>query len=499
MGERQHPRDIKGILPVVFDFAQLVRDLVALPRETESVEFKHNNWKPEEIGEYVSALANSACVAGQSGGFLVWGVENTTHAIVGSDFDPYALRVGNEPLENWLNNGLSPRIAIRFREGMVDGKRLVVLEVPSALHTPVAFRGNRFIRVGSQKRQLKDHPERERVLWKCLENTSFETAAASEPFDAEQALRTLDTDSYFELTGQPVPEQRSGIVDRFTREGILTARGGRFEITNLGAVLFARRLDDFWGIARKAVRLIVYGGTNRVDQVREIALPPVGYASGFQNLIATINAQVPHNEVVKEALRREVSMYPLIAIRELVANALIHQDFSMTGTGPIVEIFADRMEVTNPGYPLIDPQRFMDAPPVSRNEALAALCRRANICEERGSGVDKVIAAIEVFQLPPPRFFANESHTQVSLYAPANLTSMTREDRVRACYQHAVLLWLSGKQMNNESLRRRFGLAAGSQNYATRIIADALEAKAIKPYAPKSQSRKHARYIPSWA
>ena len=83
-----------------------------------------------------------------------------------------------------------------------------------------------------------------------------------------------------------------------------------------------------------------------------------------------------------------------------MANALIHQDFSLTGTGPTVEIFADRIEVTNPGTPLIDTLRFIDEPPQSRNETLAATMRRLNICEERGSGIDKVISQVELYQLP---------------------------------------------------------------------------------------------------
>ena len=90
------------------------------------------------------------------------------------------------------------------------------------------------------------------------------------------------------------------------------------------------------------------------------------------------------------------------AVRELVANALIHQDFSVTGAGPMVEIFDGRIEITNPGEPLVDTRRFLDNPPASRNEALTSLMRRFDICEERGSGIDKVVAEVERHQLPAP-------------------------------------------------------------------------------------------------
>ncbi len=89
--------------------------------------------------------------------------------------------------------------------------------------------------------------------------------------------------------------------------------------------------------------------------------------------------------------------YPELAIRELVANALIHQDFFISGAGPMVEIFENRIEITNPGSPLVSTARFIDTPPRSRNETLASMMRRFGICEERGSGIDKVITQVELY------------------------------------------------------------------------------------------------------
>ena len=84
----------------------------------------------------------------------------------------------------------------------------------------------------------------------------------------------------------------------------------------------------------------------------------------------------PADEIIEQALRKTTPMYPELAIRELVANALIHQDFFSTGTGPMVELFEDRVEITNPGMPLVSTERFLDTPPKSRNEALTSLMRR---------------------------------------------------------------------------------------------------------------------------
>lgn len=219
---------------------------------------------------------------------------------------------------------------------------------------------------------------------------------------------------------------------------------------------------------------------------------------GFKGAIAYINDQLPRNEQIGQALRHEVRMYPEIAVRELVANALIHQDFDVTGTGPMVEIFTDRMEISNPGLPLIDTLRFIDEPPRSRNESLASLMRRMTICEERGSGIDKVIFHVELFQLPAPDFRATGSSTVAVLYGPRQMGQMDQQERVRACYQHACLQYVSGKRLSNASLRKRLGIKDSNYPAASRIIRDAIGAKLVKRYSQES-SRKDATYVPFWA
>jgi predicted HTH transcriptional regulator len=271
-----------------------------------------------------------------------------------------------------------------------------------------------------------------------------------------------------------------------------------FNITNLGAILFAKQLSQFEGLARKAFRVVKYEGSNRVKTVRE-KMGSKGYAAGFKGLVAFIADQLPVNEVIEQALRREVHMYPEEAIRELVPNAMIHQDFSIGGTGPMVEIFDDRLEISNPGLPLIDTLRFIDHSPRSRNEILADLMRRLHICEERGSGIDKVIFQVEVFQLPPPDFRTDTTHTRVVLFAHQEFSDMDKRDRVRACYQHCCLLHVSNRVMSNTTLRERFKIPEEDYPAASRIIRDTVREGLIKPEDPTSKSRKHARYVPFWA
>ena len=481
------------------NIAQLLTSLLTLPKETEWVEFKRNNDNPEEIGEYLSALANSAALHGKEGGYLVWGVRDVTHEVLGTSVNPRLRKIGNEELENWLAHNLSPRVDFRFHEFDYLGKRLVLVRVQPALGSPVAFKGTEWIRVGSIKKKLKEHPGKEKELWLVLARLTFEKGVAANEVTGDDVLTHLDYPKYFELLNQSLPTNRSGILERMCVDRLIITQGSDlFDITNLGAILFAKQLSEFDVLARKAFRVIRYEGTNRVETEHE-KLGVKGYAAGFEGLVAYVNDHVPRNEVLGQALRREVRMYPERAIRELVANAMIHQDFSISGTGPMVEIFEDRMEISNPGLPLIDPLRFIDHAPRSRNEILADLMRRLGICEERGSGFDKVVFETEVFQLPAPDIWVDSTHTRVILFGHQKLSDMDRKDKIRACYQHCVLLFVSNKRMTNSTLRERFKIPEGDYPIASRIIRDTIDAKLVKPEDPDSKSKKHARYVPFWA
>lgn len=273
---------------------------------------------------------------------------------------------------------------------------------------------------------------------------------------------------------------------------------GKYEITALGGILFARNLADFQTLERKAIRVIIYKGNNKVETSRERMIEK-GYACGFATLMQFINDQLPSNELIGQAFRSEQKMYPELAVRELVVNALLHQDLHTVGNGPLVEIFLDRIEITNPGVPLIDTLRFLDEPPQSRNEAMASLMRRLNMCEERGSGIDKVVFHVELFQLPAPEFLVTENHTRAVLFAYKPLNEMSKDDKIRACYQHACLCYVSSKEMTNSSLRARFGIEDKNSAIASRIISDTVDSKLIRLHDPTSNSKKHARYVPYWA
>lgn len=476
----------------------LIDELRALPAETPWLEFKGNNSDPEMIGKRCSALSNAARIEGRDCAYMLWGIEDGSHAVIGADFNPDTKKMGGQVLPLWLANSLQPSIAFGFRVVGHPQGRVVLLEIPAATGAPVAFNGIPYIRISSATPKLTDYPQRYQQLIERLQPYRWEQGLAKQYASGDDVLALLDYSQYFRLTKQPLPDNRTGIFDKLEADRLIVRDvGGHWNITHLGAILFATRLGDFdAGLARKAVRFVAYDGKNRAATVTHRHDGQKGYAIGFEGLVDYINGLLPKNEHIGSALRKTHALFPELAIRELVANALIHQDMTVTGAGPQIELFSDRIEISNPGAPLVKPDRMIDLPPRSRNEALASLMRRMGICEEQGSGLDKVLEQVELFQLPPPLFRAEENSTQVVLYGPRGFAAMTPEERMRACYFHAVLRFLGGDKMKNASLCTRLGIASKNAAQATAVINKTLEAKLIRIADP---DHPRAGYVPHWA
>lgn len=474
---------------------ELVNGLVKQPNESEWVEFKLNFHSEQEIGERISALSNGAAIVNQDFGYLVFGVEDKTHIIKGTTFKPKQHTKGGEELEHWLAQRLDPRIDFRIYEFSYDVNRTIALFViPAAQARPVNFFHHAYIRVGSITRKLVEFPDKEAKIWR-KKAKPFEQEIAKDNLKASDVIQLLSTETYFDLMKLPYPSNQAGVIEKFIAENLIVKSQG-YAITNLGAILFAKSLPEFETVERKSVRVIVYKGKNKVDTVRE-QIGAKGYALGFLGLVEWINSQLPANEEIGKALRKESRMYPEIAIRELVANALIHQDLSVKGF-PMIEIFSDRIEISNPGNPLITPDRFIDSY-ISRNEKLADLMRRMGFCEEKGSGLDKVIFYNELYQLPPINVITDENRTRVTIYSYKTLNDLDKKEKIRACYQHSCLKLVSNEKMSNQSLRERFTIEDKNAAIASRIIKDTFEAGMIKEDDPENKSRKHRSYVPFWA
>lgn len=476
----------------------LLDDLRHLPAETSWLEFKTNNCDPKLIGKLCSAISNSARMDGVEKGYVIWGIEDEKHQVVGTKFIPGVQKVGNDNLEFWLARMLTPSVPISFREIDHPDGRLVLLEIPAAISAPTMFEGTSYIRIGSATPRLADYHDRYQKLIERLRPFNWETGLAMQYMSLSDVLEFLDYKKYFELTNQPLPSSEDRIIEFMHSDNLVSKDvGNKWNITNLGAILFANDITEFESsLARKAVRFVSYDGNDRAATVVHRQDGQKGYAVGFEGLLNFINALLPRNEHIGKAFRTEHPLFPELSVRELVANSLIHQDMTITGAGPLIELFKDRLEITNPGVPLVEIGRMIDLPPRSRNEALASLMRRMKICEEQGSGLDKVIIEVELFQLPPPLIKAENQSTKVVLYAPRTFADMTPDERVRACYFHAVIKFISDERMRNASLCKRFGIEQRNAAQVSNVIRKALEAELIKAADP---DHPRAGYHPIWA
>lgn len=479
-------------------FEDFISDLCSLPHETEWVEFKVGHFDPEDVGEYLSALSNSACLQDQRFGYLIFGVKDATHDIVGTLVDFYSEKIGNQDVSLWLHQMMDGGVEYEAHEGMAYGHKVLVLKIPAAVSVPTTFKGKEYIRHGSHKTLLKSNKNKARDLWAKLANEVFEERWAIENLTVDDVMRLLNYDAVFDLLGIPKPESDEGIIDRLCEERLLEAHEGRLCITNLGAMLFANDFREFPQLDRKRVRVIVYDGNTKTSLAREVT-GRTGYAVGFDRLVRFIYQSVTPKEDFSGPRRKLIRPFTEIQIRELTANALTHQDLTLRGTSPMIEVFTDRIEFSNPGMPLIDDRRFLDHSPRSRNEMMAALLRRIGVAEERGTGIDKVVEQSELLFAPALRVKSTSDSTRVTLFAPRPYDKLDKQERASAAYEHACHKHVSDDYLTNESLRSRLAIPEDKKHTASRIINDAVEAGVIKPASVDNTSRKYAKYLPFYA
>ena len=460
-----------------------------VPAETERLEFKEAKaqFDSEKLMRYCVALAN------EGGGYLVLGVtDKPPRRVVGSS------AFVSVPDLNRLKARVVEKLRLRLEavELMHPDGRVLVLEIPSRpIGQPLDFAGTYLMRAGEDLVTMT--PDHLRRIF-AEGRPGWLMSPAREGASADEVVALLDTQGFFDLLHLPYPTVREGVLAKLSGKGLIAQTPEGWRITNLTALLLAKRLDAFSPeLARKAVRVVIYAGADKLV-TREDRPGSRGYAVGFDGLVDFVHAAAPQNRFIEQAVREETKMFPKQALRELIANALVHQDFDETGTSVMVEMYVDRLEVSNPGVPPISVERFIDEYR-SRNERLADLMRWMGICEEKGSGVDKVIAAAEVFQLPAPDFRVSQTRTTAVLFAHQKFADMRKRDRIRACYQHCCLQYVSNRRMSNQSLRERFGLDETKAATVSLVIGATKDMDLIKADDSETSSTRYARYLPYWA
>lgn len=377
-----------------------------------------------------------------------------------------------------------------------NGYSLLLVHIPEQPEKPVYLRGsdlfNSYCRSAGQT--VKMSREQVKALISISKGIIFEKMLAIENLKAEEVLKLLNYRKMYELLDKNVPSASDTVLNKMQELKLCKYESGYWHITNLGAILFANDITHFDGLQGKSVIVRKYISTNNREMEFE-QTGKFGYAVGFEGLVDFIMLHTKSGEK-REIKREDTQTYPKIAIREFVANALIHQDFFVSGMPITIEIFSNRLTITNPGAPLNDINRLIDLPPHSRNEMLANTMMLLKFCERRGSGIDYAIEAIEKQGLPAVKFTRGEQHTRLFLYPPKHLSEMTKDEKILACYQHACLMFEDNNAINNQSVRERFGIERNKSSVASRIITDTLERGLIKIPDEDSGSRKFAVYIP---
>ena len=480
----------------VKDPCALLDELVKEPSESEWLEFKQSYWDPEQVGKNCSALANAAMLIDRDRGFIVYGVENGIHKKVGTTVRLKQKKVKGNNFENWLNDRLSPRTTVEVHDFVCDGLHFSLIVLEPAYTSPISFDKVPYIRVGENTKRLEDYPDRLRAIWLKTGVRGYEDLVATPNVSSDQVFELLDVAAFYSLREEPVPGSKAEKLKALVAAKMIQdTKEGTYDITNMGALLLAKDLDSFPALRSKQLRVIKYLGANKMKSEPEVRLT-AGYACGFELYLKHIHSRL-QEESTKGGRRTTQIPYPEDMLRETVANALVHQDLSVSGAGPMVEIFSNRVEISNPGRSLIARDRMINEKR-SRNERLAAAMRDFKLCEERGSGLDKAFQAAEDAGLPAPDPVISDTSTQMTLLAPSAFGSMTKAEKLRSLYYHCALRYAARDFMTNPSLRERFKLPPSKMQVVTDLITTAKKGGKILPADP-DQGKKGARYVPYWA
>lgn len=477
----------------------IVRNFCKEGVEREQVEFKIGNSKPETIAKYISGITNTMTLRNYPRGYVVWGIKDDTHEIVGTNFRPFHQKIGNEDLVLWLSKHIKPAPAITFRELMIDGLHIVVLIISSRPLGISKADGTAYIRIGANLRPLEEFEQLQKDLWTKILSCDAESATAMPCLTKEEVMELLDFEAFYNMRKNRVPVERDLLFKEATRVGILrNNRDGTYDILNMGALLYAKDLQDFPQLATKSIRVIRYRDTSKLLTLSE-ERSRGGYIVEYRRIFQYILSQVIAREPISEdGIRRPEYLYPELAIRELFVNIFTHQDLTLSTMHPTVEIFSDRIEFSNAGAPLVPEDRFVDHPPQTRNCKIAEELVKTGICDSQGSGWDKVALASSEFGYPAPRPDVTETTTRVTLVQKRTLDDMTNEERMWSIYIYACLLWTKKEFLTNTCVRKLFNIPDDNVSMASNLLSQAREAGHIVIFDEQSGNRNR-KYIPFYA
>jgi predicted HTH transcriptional regulator len=348
--------------------------------ENEWLEFKSNYLTNEEIGKYISALSNGAVLRGKPFAYLIFGVDDKTHEVIGTTFDYRKTKQGNEDLENWLKRLVEPKLAFTFYEVKYSAlKKLVILEIPAAYIHPTTFSGKEYVREGSYLKELFKHPEIEKQLWYALNQVSYEQAT-SPVQDLHFKMLAIIANS----RGVDFSE------DKFATLRMLDANG---KFNNL-----ARLLSDENHLI---VKFAVYKDERMDFRVKKefsgswIAM--LDQVLEYVNIYNDTSARVIGNS----ATRTETQSYPDPSLREIIVNAFSHLDLTFPSDIKI-EFYPDRVEIASPGSLYRTSMReVLNGRQSFRNPNLVYVLNKFNYIENYATGLKKTLTAYAAYDKKP--------------------------------------------------------------------------------------------------
>lgn len=471
----------------------LEKSLSPLPQELNELDWKASTCKPERMGRHLSAFANYT-----GGGYLVFGIEDggIIKGLTPKESELYASQIGN-----WSRDLVTPEVRTQIFSFEYKGKALLGVYVEEAFDKPVHKKNgsldDSYLRAGGQSRQMTRGEVRQSMM--SSRHQRFEELPASLPSTIlENWLDWFDFSEFLKRTRFESTAQER-LFEHLFYHKLLIRVDQNFIPSNLAILTCAKDLSSFPSYERYAVRIIEYLDTTKMQAKKDLTIQ-LGVSLGLDLIVKQIAEALPHSEIIQNATKIRTSAIPLIAIRELIINSIMHRDFSKTNSFITVEIFSDRIEITNPGglLPDISVDRLIDHPSICRNEVFSDCLRKLGLAEERGSGVDNALGAIELWGLPPVIFESQRDYFKATILMPRKFNDMSKEERITAVYQHTCLNKLTGKRTTNSSLRERFKLSPDDTTKIGRLINDALEAKKIKLANPNA-SKRDFHYLPYWA
>ena len=390
--------------------------LLALPREQGTVEFKSNLVDPGDIGQYLSALANTAALQGHERAWLVWGVADGSHAVTGTNFDPFQRKaVGNQALVMWLQTMTQPRADFEFHEVPHPQGRVVMLEIHPARSAPVAFQHIRYIRVDSHKVKLSEHPDREARLWGMLgvkEDWSGAVVPGATLHDLDpEAMATVRlrfTD--FLLRSEPEPARHDAIraeaaawsTETLLNKAHVTKQG---RITRSALLLLGKdEAAHFLAPADAKISWILRDADNGTVTSQAFGLP---FLLNTERAFARIRNVTLDHMPDGTLFPTPVPRYDNWVMREALHNALAHQDYGLGGKVNLVE-HPDRVVLSNLGQFIPESVEWMlehQSPPEHyRNQWLIDGMIRLRMIEQAGSGIRRMFATQRQRLFPLPDY-----------------------------------------------------------------------------------------------